>query len=110
MRIIILTLTIFLTIIVLSGCSNAKIPEVKFKNIVVYKHLQYPDYLLKPCYITPPINKDVYINSTYTDKEGLLTNYVMALLTDLGQCNKQISTLKELQSKYKASLELDNGK
>ncbi len=97
-------LVMIFIILLLASCSSNTKPPAIVKPLYVYKAVTYPEHLLAPCSIPKPMSKDTYLSSTYMQKENLLTNYILSLLTSLDSCNKQITTLRDLQTKYQGTI------
>lgn len=87
--------TILLAIL-LVGCSSTKQPDMIIKNHAVL--ITVPDVLLVKCEPTKPPQLNNYLDSSYKDKEDMLTNYSINLLSDINKCNNQLSSISEYQT------------
>lgn len=58
-----------------------------------------PSSLLQPCPTTQPPDKAVYLQSTASKREELITNYSINLIKDVKNCNDQLKSISDLQVK-----------
>ena len=76
---------------------------IKTKTEVVTEtkreYVTIPGYLLEPCQVSIPPEKNYYKGSDYQAKEELLTDYSLDLLTDLENCNTQLKGIMKFQDK-----------
>lgn len=79
----------------LGGCATQPSVVVKTKPILI----AIPDPLLMPCYITQPPPVTEYVNSDWSTKENLLTNYSISLIKNLSDCNIQLKNALVFQEK-----------
>jgi len=94
------TILVLVIALFMISCSVTKPEPVVIVN-TKYKLVEIPDRLLTKCSVSVPPPKDLYINSDYIEKEELLTNYILRLLTDLDTCNIKLLSIKNLQTKQK---------
>lgn len=90
-------LFIILTVLILAGCGTTKeiIPAVQTKNVLIAP----PDELLQKCEVIAPPARDLYINSTWQEKEELLIVFSTQEMKSLFKCNKMITSLQEWKKK-----------
>lgn len=89
-------LFIILVAALFSGCSLLT-PKPETVTQYEVKVLDIPKTLLLPCPASEPPERNEYAQSTYREKEELLTNYSMQLLTDLKTCNDQLLKIKTIR-------------
>lgn len=87
------------------GCQTKEYVSVRNTDIIT---VDIPESLLEECAITPPPEKDWYLNASWEDKENILTAYTILLIEDLAICNNQINSIKETVNKQKEIMQ-NNG-
>lgn len=80
-----------------TGCTCT--PEVRTVTKTELRPIAFADTLLRPCPVTPPPNPEEYVDMDSEHKEAALTNYTVALITDIGVCNGRLENLKATQDK-----------
>lgn len=80
----------------MAGCACK--PTVETVTKTVFKPIAIADVMLLPCPVTTPPSKDQYMESSFTEREELLTKYTVLLLEDLNKCNTQINNIKSTQA------------
>lgn len=85
-----------LPLVALLGCSSP--PEIIERPVYITRTvvLTVPDYLLKTNGIPKPPAKDLYLNSDWSGKEGLLFDYSKTLLKSLKYCEADKQSIQEL--------------
>ncbi len=76
----------------LTGCATQPVVTKIDTHIV-----NVPAPLLKKCKIDIPPSKDAYMQADMQGREELLTNYIIALLKDLKNCNTQLTAINTFQ-------------
>lgn len=88
---------ILLSLILLVGCSTTKgNKDIVTETKTVY--IEIPAALLKPCSLTEPYDKVEFIQKNSQVKEGILTDLVIHLYSDLRNCNTQIQSIQDFQN------------
>jgi hypothetical protein len=85
-------LIIIMLIVVLAGCGMIK-PIVVTKDINIL--ISPPDQLLENCNISPPPDKNTYLNSDWENREGMLMTYSRLQITNIVICNERMGNLRE---------------
>lgn len=102
-----LILLFFVLIAALAGCST--VPKVEVVTKSIKEPVTIPKHLLVKCNITPPPNVETYVNSSIEKREDMLTDTVVSLYQDLGNCNDQIEEIGKFQDRQvKLILEFNN--
>lgn len=96
-------LLILVMSVLLISCSLLK-PQPETVTKYEVKVLDFPAALLEPCPASAPPDRNEYEQSTYQEKEDLLTNYTLELLTDLKTCNDQILKIKTIRDSQMQSV------
>lgn len=89
-------LIIVASILLMTGCGSTKI-VYKDKFII----LDIPTLYLNQCNVTKPPVKLDYIKLNQINKEMVLADYSMSLLSDLSECNIQQTGLKDWYTEQK---------
>ena len=84
-------------LIALSGCATK--PEERIVEKTVYIQVIIPKTLLTKCPVTAPPKRDLYIASSFTDKEEMQTDYITHLLGDIKSCSDRIVIIDQYQEK-----------
>ena len=86
----------------LTGCATTEVKEPIVK--VDTKVISIPDALLTSCKVTQPIKPSDFIVLSADKKEEVLTDLNIKLYKDLGNCNNQITQIKNFQDRQKVIL------
>lgn len=76
----------------LTGCGIFK-PKIEYVNKYIY--IKPTTTMIQDCEATSPPNKNIYVKSSYAQKEEMLYLYSSALLVDLIVCNVQLDELRK---------------
>ena len=88
-------------LLLLSGCGTTQ--EIVYQT----KFIGPPDALLIKCPVEPPPNMQVYLDSTWKQKEGLLTKAYDNQTNNVGVCNRRFGSLQDWKIKNEGIFETD---
>jgi hypothetical protein len=83
-------------VLAIAGCASAPQERVVIKTEI--KTVTIPESMLSVCDVSAPPAKQDYLKLTYPEKEKVLVDYSLRLLTDLRLCNVKIKTALEAQA------------
>lgn len=93
-------LAIVLCILVLSGCQSSP-PVVQTVYVDRVRIPDIPTHYLEGCSITAPPSKIEYLELDLEQREGVLTSYITALMSDLDKCGIKIKSIDSIITKFK---------
>lgn len=86
-----------------SGCST-----ILPKPVIVTKQelvpLSIPEYMTRPCDVPAPPNKDKYLAASFSDRETMLTDYTVDILSKLSECNAKLEGIRQYTDKQEQIL------
>lgn len=95
---------LFLIPLVLIACAN---PEKETIITTETKYVGIPDVLIKDCLIPAPPNKEKYLKSSLVEKEILLSELYLDVVSLNTQCNIRLSHARDYQEKMKKLYNLE---
>lgn len=95
-----LRLFIICSAIALAGCTTTTSldePDVVYKTRLV--PITVPNHLIEPIPVPTPPARNEYIYADAEDKEGMLTDYSIALLKALNDANLSLKSVREFMAR-----------
>ena len=98
-RFVVAFVLVLFVLLTQSGCASIPEEKIVYKTRTVY--VAVPDSLT--AVITPkkPVAKDVYLGWLPQEKEVYLSELVKDLYKDINTCNKNMSSIRQIQNKTK---------
>lgn len=83
---------VFLLAAILTGCGSTKIlaPAPETRNVFIEPSAS----MTKDCSVSPPPEKELYMNATDQQRMDMLFKYNITTLGDMKKCNAQWATLR----------------
>jgi len=88
-------ITIIIFTLLITGCSSIQ-PSLLPTSPSKIVYVKIPDYLLEKCAVDKPIDQDTYMKLTLSQRESILTEYIITLYSTISKCNKQIEKIRNI--------------